>query len=129
MKIKYQFVTESVEVEIPEEWANFMVELDRQEYNANHRETRRHCSLDALNLDDALLPAADDVLGEVIAALERDRLHEAIAELEPQQQDLVRRVHFNGEKLAAIAAEEGVSKAALTMRMKRIYTALRKKLS
>ena len=56
MKIKYEFANETVEVEVSEEWGSIVVDLDRQEYNANHRETRRHCSLEAYNLDDALIP-------------------------------------------------------------------------
>ena len=53
MKIKYQFATETVEIEVTENWGNVIVDLDRQEYNNNHTETRRHCSLEALNLDDS----------------------------------------------------------------------------
>ena len=33
MKIKYEFATETVEVEVSEKDANIIVELDRQEYN------------------------------------------------------------------------------------------------
>ena len=61
MKIKYQFVNESVEIEVDEEWANVVIELDRLEHNSNQTETRRHCSLEALNLDDAYLPSDVDV--------------------------------------------------------------------
>ena len=60
MKIKYEFATETVEIEVSEEWANILIDLDRQEYN-NHKETRRHCSLDAYNLDDSLLPSDADI--------------------------------------------------------------------
>ena len=56
MKIEYKFVTGTVEVEVPDEWGTVLVDLDRQEYNNDHKETRRHCSLDAYNLDDGLLP-------------------------------------------------------------------------
>ena len=52
MKIKYEFVTGAVEVEVTDDWGTILVDLDRQEYNINHKETRRHCSLDAYNLDD-----------------------------------------------------------------------------
>lgn len=36
MKIKYQFATETVEIEVSENWGNVIVDLDRQEYNNNH---------------------------------------------------------------------------------------------
>lgn len=52
MKIKYEFANETVEIEVDEEWGNLLIDLNRQEYNNDHAETRRHCSLNALNLDD-----------------------------------------------------------------------------
>ncbi len=84
MKIKYEFATETVEIEVSEKDANVIVELNRQEYNDNHRETRRHCSLDAFNLDDALFPSDDDVEAEVAAKDEYRRLYAAIDQLSPR---------------------------------------------
>ena len=129
MKIKYQFATETVTLEVEDQWATVLVDLDRQEYNVNQKETRRHCSLEAYNLDDALLPSDMDVEADVIADADKERLYAAIAELQPQQQELLKRVHFQGEKMADIARADGVSKAALTARMKKIYKSLQKKLS
>ena len=47
MKIKYEFATETVEIEVDETWGTVLVDLDRQEYNNDQSETRRHCSLEA----------------------------------------------------------------------------------
>ena len=129
MKIKYEFATETVEIDVSEDWANILVDLDRQEYNINHRETRRHCSLEAYNLDDAMLPSDVDVAGDVLDSMDSEDLHKAIGLLQPQQRDLVIRVYFNDEKLADIAREEGVSKMAITNRMKKIFASLQKNLS
>ena len=46
MKIRYEFVTGTVEVEVSAEMAALHMELDRIEYNNNHKETRRHTTLD-----------------------------------------------------------------------------------
>ena len=126
MKIKYEFANETIEIEVEEEWADIVIDLDRQEYNVNHKETRRHCSLEAYNLDDALLPSDKDVERDVIADEDKKRLYKAIAALTPNQQELVRRVYFNNERLADIAREQGVSRAALTNRMNRIVSSLKK---
>lgn len=125
MKIKYEFANETIEIEVEEEWADIVIELDRQEYNVNHKETRRHCSLEAYNLDDALLPSDEDVERDVIADEDKKRLYKAIAALTPDQQELVRRIYFNNEHLADIAREQGVSRAALTNRMNRIVASLK----
>ena len=126
MKIKYEFANETIEIEVEEEWADIVIDLDRQEYNINHKETRRHCSLEAYNLDDALLPSDEDVERDVIADEDKKRLYKAIAALTPDQQELVHRVYFNNERLADIAREQGVSRAALTNRMNRIVASLKK---
>lgn len=49
MKITYEFATETVEIEVSEDWANLVIDLDRQEYNNNHAETRRHVSYETEN--------------------------------------------------------------------------------
>ena len=126
MKIKYEFANETIEIEVEEEWADIVIDLDRQEYNLNHKETRRHCSLEAYNLDDALLPSDENVERDVIDDEDKKRLYKAIAALTPDQQELVRRVYFNNERLADIAREQGVSRAALTNRMNRIIASLKK---
>lgn len=56
MKIKYEFANGTVEVEVSDEPGSIIVALDRREYNINHKETRRYCSLDAFNVDGAFFP-------------------------------------------------------------------------
>lgn len=129
MKIKYEFAAETVEIEVEDSWADVILELDRQEYNANHRETRRHCSLDALNLDDSFLPSDTDVEGDFIRLSETARLHAAIEKLSPQQQRLIRQVYFEDRSCADIAREEGVSKVAIFNRLQKIHAQLKKYLS
>ncbi len=94
MKIKYEFATETVEVEVTDDWGSILVDLDRQEYNINHKETRRHCSLDAYNLDNTLFPSDVDVLRDILKAEDDERLHNAIAKLEPRQQKLIWQMFF-----------------------------------
>ena len=129
MKIKYEFATESIEIEVEDSWADVMLELDRQEYNANHRETRRHCSLDALNLDDSFLPSDTDAEADFLRKADSDELRSAIKELTPGQQRLVEQVYFLGKSCADIAREEGVSKVAIFNRLQKIHAQLKKYLS
>lgn len=126
MKIKYAFATETIEVEISEKDANIIVDLDRQEYNVNHKETRRHCSLDAFNLDDALFPSDDNVEAEVAVKDENRRLHAAIAKLSPRQRYLIRQVYFEGRKYTDIAREEGVDRTAISHATDRALKRLKK---
>ncbi len=128
MKIKYEFANEAVEIEVDEKWGTIVLELDREEYNDNHRETRRHCSLDALNLDDALLPSNVDVFEAVADADVKKELYQAIEKISPQQRELIWRVYFQGEHPADIARELGVSKTAIHNRLQRIFCKLKNNL-
>ncbi|MDR0286190.1 MAG: hypothetical protein LBI03_00540 [Clostridiales bacterium] len=75
MKISYTFATnETIEIETSEEWAYFINNLDRLDYNNSQRETRRHCSLDALNLDNELFPSCENIAAEV----ERNELNTSV---------------------------------------------------
>mgnify|MGYP003332460016 CR=1 FL=1 len=101
--------------------------MDQKENNNNHTETRRHTSLTEVTqsgLDDN----AEDLL---LAALfkektMKERLREAILLLQPQQRELLKRVYQNHEKKSDIARQEGVSKMAITNRMKKIFARLKK---
>ena len=97
-----------------------------QEYNNDHKETRRHCSLDAYNLDDAMLPSDEDVVRDILAAEERRHLYEAIGKLEPRQQKLIRQVYFEGRTFTSIAQEEGVDRTAVSKATRRAIRKLKK---
>ena len=126
MKIKYEFTDETVEIEVSNDLGNILIDLDREEYNNDHRETRRHASLDALNLDGTLFAADTDVERDALNDIEKKRLYAAMEKLQPRQRELLRRVYFDGVMLADIAREEGVSKMAITNRMAKIYAVLKK---
>lgn len=127
MKIKYEFVNGDIsEVEVDDSLGALLVEMDRQEYNINHKETRRHVILSAIDPADRYLTAETDLLRDLIDEEDHERLMAAIAKLQPQQRELLYRVYWNGEKQKDIAAEDGVSERAITGRMKKIYAALKK---
>lgn len=127
MQYIYTFADEEITVEIDEKWFQILRGMDREEYNNNHTETRRHTSLTEITqsgLDDN----AEDLL---LAALfkektMKERLREAILLLQPQQRELLKRVYQNHEKKSDIARQEGVSKMAITNRMKKIFARLKK---
>lgn len=112
MRIKYAFANETVEIEVSEDWGNILIDLDREEYNVDHKETRRHCSLDALNLDDAYLPSDVDVLAEVIRGTDAEKLRHAISQLEPYQQELIKSFYFDDVPISTYAQSHGITQSA-----------------
>lgn len=47
MKIKYRFISETMEIKASNDWGDIVFELEHQEYNTNHKETYHHFSLEA----------------------------------------------------------------------------------
>ena len=108
MKIKYQFATETVEIEVSDDWGNLVIDLDRQEYNNDHKETRRHVSLDA-----ALY--VGDVFVDESASLESFAdnydLQQAISKLTDNQRRIIVGHYFEGLTYVALAQELGIAEA------------------
>lgn len=122
MKVNYQFANgEKNEIEVEENWGELLLELDRQEHNNNQTEKRRHASLDAFNLDGTLFPSGDDIEAECIRNEEWKALYDAIEQLLPQQQELIKKVFIEMQTLVSIARAEGVGESAIRDRLNRIY--------
>lgn len=99
---------------------------ERLNYNNDHAETRRQHSYSEQNDKFDTLMTDEDSLDLVLANLEKEAVRKAIQSLEPQQQELVMDVYFRGISMADIARRDGVSKVAITLRMKVILKHLKK---
>ena len=140
-------------LEVPEEECTVMVETDYQErlnaaedknavqrrtaqeildaevnaptFRRNRTETRRHVHLSADALDRRTETAMPDVPTALLGA-DYSVLHHAIAQLRPQQRELLRRVFWEGVRQSEIARQEGVLESTISERMRRIYQRLKK---
>lgn len=123
MKIQYQFATETIEIEVSDDWGNLVIELDRVEYNNDHKETRRHVSLNALSFDGESVATEDPGLAYFT---EKDELYEAIRKLTPNQQYIIRAHYFDGRTFTDIANELGVGVSSVTRAVERAKNSLKK---
>ncbi len=122
MKINYKFANETVEIEVGEDWGNILIDLDRQEYNVNHKETRRHTTLDNENEDGEWLAVEDaEIVAFFAGESDEERLHSAISQLSPKQQELIRVICFDGISVNDYATDEGVDQSAISHRLQMIY--------
>ena len=129
MKIRYEFVNGEVsEIEVDEGLGELLVDFDRQQYNNDHKETRRHVSLDGMDYEGELFTSVEDTEGELLRREDTARLMEAMEALSPSQRELLLKVYFNGRSLVSIAAEEGVDKSAISHRLERINKKIKKHL-
>jgi RNA polymerase sigma-70 factor (ECF subfamily) len=106
MKIRYDFVNgETKEIEIDEKLHNEIKELDRQLYNNNQSERRRHCSADDLR-DSYDYELIDETADPQETAFRNDEFEKLIACLGESQKDLVRRVFFHDMGISRQSAKE-----------------------
>ncbi len=125
MKYEYQFSNETISIDIPEGDYEVLIELDRVERNVNQRETRRHVSLESLNLDEGLLPSASDVESSCIRRFEEEALQCAMDSLLPEQRELICKVFYENRTIACLAREEGVGESAIRRRLSRAFERLK----
>ena len=137
MKVHYEFSRDGItgarnfsDVEVSEELGAVLAELDREEYNSNQAETRRHESLSNNNDKwNTLVDKTVNVENEIICNFEYERLHKAMKQLLPQQQELVKKVFFQGFTVAEIASQENVDHEAIRRRFEKIYKKIKKVLN
>jgi len=113
MKYKYDFCNEAVEIDVPEEWAQVLQNLDREEYNNNQKETRRHSSLEVFNPDELPSPSAESVEDSVLSVMDAERIRKGLQLLPPRERYLLEQVYFAKRSFADIADKEGKNESTI----------------
>lgn len=119
--------------------------MDDDEYNAERRE-RYHCPVhyqsytggsgeDAEDRNDYLEDVSANPLEQILAEIDEqersakiDRLERTVSNLADLQKSTIFKKFYQNMTNVAIAAEEGVSEAAIRNRLKKIFTNLAKKI-
>jgi len=125
--------TKSV-VEVSDELYDLLKELDKEEYNNNHKNTRRHSSLEMLlgkgvEFEKIENKTAVDMEFEFLTQLDNEVLIEAIGSLTLSQQNLVYLRYFLRVKQCDIAKQYGMKPAAITRQLKRILEKIKNSLN
>lgn len=127
MKIQYKFATETISIDVPDDWGEILIDLDRQEYNNDHKETRRHYSLEGKAYEGMEYAVEDPGLEALFAGpTDEDRLHAAIQKLDPGQQAMIRAIYFEGVSVNDYAARMGVTQSAISHRLQTVKKKLKK---
>ena len=118
VKILYRFADgHAEELEVEQEVAEALKELDRQEYNDNHRETRRHVTFDCTE-EKSWLAVDDQRLSRLLdGPPDEIRLRVAINQLEQHHRDLIIAIFYRGTKIVDYARLSGVSQSAISQQL------------
>ena len=129
-KISYEIKGNVIEIEVNDDCANAYKEMVKKQENRNRAETRRHQSLElSIKGGYQFGDESADIEEQYIKKEEKKALHKAIQQLLPQQQELIRKIYFENKSVVEIAKDEGVSHQAISDRLKKIITSLKKNLN
>ena len=127
MKIQYKFATETISIDVPDDWGEILIDLDRQEYNNEHKETRRHYSLEGKVYEGMDYAVEDPGLEALFAdPTDEERLRTAIQKLDPDQQAMIRAIYFEGVSVNDYAARMGVTQSAISHRLQTVKKKMKK---
>jgi RNA polymerase sigma factor (sigma-70 family) len=127
----YYFVDGTVNaIEISDEWFDILTAMDKRERLNDRQNTRRHVSLDYMNTFDLdVEDEGGDPLVILIKQAEekklKKRLNGALAELLPEQHQLLTDVYVKNLSMVEIAEREKVKDGVIRQRMFRIIAHLR----
>lgn len=131
--------------EVTEEIITLLHAMDDDEVDTNRRE-EYHCPIhyqsyvdgdgdEAEDRNDYLADKSADPQNQILSAMDEqersnrvDRLNEALSNLTDLQKGTIYKKYSQNMTNVAIAAEEGVSEAAIRNRLKKIYSNLKKKI-
>ena len=117
---QYKFADEVITIEISDEWADVLVDLDREEYNNDHAETRRHVSLDDGEDGEWLSTAKKGetlirVAGKIFSPDDR-RFIKGRKALSKKQTELYESVYDRGDSVGEYAADNNIDQSTASKR-------------
>ncbi len=133
MEIKYKFVTgEEIYIPVYGDFEKIILELDRNLYNNNRRETRRHISLSELSEDkqnfvNNYINSEEYILNKI----SRKTLYKAIAQLRPDKQKLLHSLYLSRNPMTQkqYADALGVTENAIQLRLSKAKKKLKRIMS
>ena len=127
MKVKYEFVNEAVEIDVDEKWAEVLMELDREEYNNDKKESRRHLMLDPSQDATAWTIDEEDPEEAIIEMLDsRKDLEFIMSILNEKQKKLIEALFIEGLSQSEYAEKNGIKQASISQQLETIRKKLKK---
>lgn len=123
MNIKYDFITGEVqEVIVSDELIKVVMEIERQVYNNNYKERRKHISYEKM-VDHGFQFRSNDIeVTEVVEEkLINESLYKALDKLSFDKRKLIYIVFFQRKTIVSIAKDRGVSEGTIRRILKLIY--------
>ena len=130
MEVTYNFANgENITVLVDEKLGGTIMQLDKDLYNNNHKETRRHQSLNEMvDKADTFVDKNINIEDDFLRRSDVDKLYEAISKLTPSEQELLHKLYLSKYPMTQIefSKEKNISVGNIKMRLQRIKLKLKK---
>ena len=134
MKIHYEFLADKngkrnyTDIEVSEELGIVITNLEKDEFNNNRAETRRHESYSDADKRDKLIDKSMDVEADIIKLIEKDALYTALSKLNSIDKKIIYYQYLSEKSLTQRQISEilNISENAVKQRTKYIKSKLRK---
>ncbi len=125
---RYHFSNgETISIDVSDDWGEILIDLDRQGDNNDHKETRRHYSLEGKVYEGMDYAVEDSGLEALFAGpTDEECLRTAIQQLTPDQQEMVQAIYFENVSVNDYAARMGVTQSAISHRLQTVKKKLKK---
>lgn len=129
MKIEYTLSSgETIHLEVYDELGQIILDTDREIYNNNQTETRRHYSINLFEDKIAIIDASENIEEKISRKSDIEILHNAISKLMPSEKELLHNLYFSSKPMtqAEYAKILGVTENAIQLRLAKIKKKLKK---
>lgn len=129
MEITYNFANgENVIVLVDEKLGSTIMQLSKDLYNNNHKETRRHQNLnEVLEKNNMVVDENVNIEEEFLKQNDVDKLHKAISKLKSSEQELIHKLYLSKNSMtqAEYAKGHNISYTTLRKRLERLRQKLK----
>lgn len=132
MEITYNFADgENVIVLVDEKLGSTIMQLSKDLYNNNHKETRRHQSLNEVLEKNNMVDENVNIEEEFLKQNDVDKLHKVISKLKPSEQEIIHKLYLDKHPMTQdeYAKILGITENAVKQRVKWLRNKLKKLLS
>lgn len=119
MKYNYKFATGTETIEVNEKWAEILNELDNEDFNNWHKETRRSESLNEIGswIKDPRCEIETMFKEPTLCETMLSKLPKALEMMKPSQRKIIAYYYFDHKNQTEIATVLGITQGAVSQRL------------
>ena len=127
MQFTYKTATGNITIDVDEEWVAILQDCDREEYNNDHAETRRHYHFEACEYEGQDYADDDDAIERLLEADAAKRtVMPLLGKLTPAQRDVIDALFYKGMTAREYATSRNLDETTVSLTKKAALKKMKK---